>query len=63
MRPDRLIIGEPQEVVDDFHRWKGATGAGYFLLRLRYAYSGGPPHGRIMEAIQMFGEEVIPNRQ
>ena len=57
---DRLILGEPQEVVDEFHRWKEATGADYFLLRLRHAHSGGPPHERIMEAIQLLGEEVIP---
>ena len=63
MAPDRLIIGEPEEVVGDFHRWKEATGADYFLLRLRHAHSGGPPHERIMEAIQLFGEEVIPNCQ
>ena len=63
MAPDRLIIGEPQEVVDDFHRWKEATGADYFLLRLRHAHSGGPSHERILEAIQLFGEEVIPNCQ
>ena len=50
--PDRLILGEPQEVVDEFHRWSEATGADYFLLRLRHAHSGGPPHDRIMEAIQ-----------
>ena len=63
MAPNRLIIGEPEEVVDDFHRWKEATGANYFLLRLRHAHSGGPSHERIMEAIQLFGEEVIPNCQ
>ena len=61
MAPDRLIIGEPQEVVEDFHRWKEATGADYFLLRLRHAHSGGPSHERILEAIQLFGEEVIPH--
>ena len=59
--PDRLILGEPQEVVDEFHRWSEATGADYFLLRLRHAHSGGPPHERIMEAIQLFGEAVIPH--
>ncbi len=61
--PDRLILGEPQRVVDEFQRWKAATGADYFLLRLRHAHSGGPPHERIMEAIQLFGEEVIPHCQ
>jgi len=63
MAPDRLILGEPQEVVEDFHRWKEATGADYFLLRLRHAHSGGPSHERILEAIQLFGEEVIPHCQ
>ena len=61
--PDRLIIGEPQQVVDEFHRWQEATGADYFLLRLRHAHSGGPPHARIMDAIRLFGAEVIPHCQ
>ena len=59
--PDRLIVGEPQQVVDEFHRWGEATGADYFLLRLRHAHSGGPPHPRIMDAIGLFGAEVIPH--
>lgn len=63
MAPDRLIIGEPAAVVDEFHRWQEATGADYFLLRLRHAHSGGPPHARIMDAIRRFGEAVIPHCQ
>ena len=57
---DRLVIGEPEECVREFYRWNEATGADYFLLRLRHAHSGGPPHSRIMDAIKLFGEEVIP---
>ena len=57
---DRLILGEPEECVTDFKRWSEAVGAEYFLLRLRHAHSGGPPHEKIMEAIRLFGEEVIP---
>ena len=57
---DRLILGEPEECVAEFQRWSQTVGAEYFLLRLRHAHSGGPPHGRIMDAIQLFGEEVIP---
>ena len=38
----------------------GITGAGTFLLRLRHAHSGGPPHEKIMEAIRLFGERVLP---
>lgn len=61
LAPDRMILGEPQQAVAEFHRWQEATGADYFLLRLRHAHSGGPPHARIMEAIRLFGEEVIPH--
>ena len=57
---DRLILGDPEECVGEFHRWSQATGADYFLLRLRQAHSGGPPHARIMEAIKLFGDKVIP---
>ena len=57
---DRLVLGEPEECVEEFHRWQEAVGADYFLLRLRHAHSGGPPHDKIMEAIQLFGEKVIP---
>jgi len=58
--PDRLILGDPEECVAEFQRWNEAVGAEYFLLRLRHAHSGGPPHERIMDAIRLFGEEVIP---
>ena len=57
---DRLILGEPDECVAEFQRWSEAVGAEYFLLRLRHAHSGGPPHEKIMEAIRLFGEKVIP---
>jgi probable F420-dependent oxidoreductase len=60
LAPDRLIVGDPETCVREFHRWRGATGADYFLLRLRHAHSGGPPHARIMEAIKLFGDKVIP---
>lgn len=58
--PDRLILGEPETCIREFHRWHEATGADLFLLRLRHAHSGGPAHGKILEAIQMFGERVLP---
>ena len=44
----------------EFARWQQVTGADYFLLRLRHAHSGGPPHDKIMEAIRLFGERVLP---
>ena len=61
--PDRLIIGDPQECVTEFKRWSQAVGTDYFLLRLRQAHSGGPPHQKIMGAIRLFGEQVIPQCQ
>ena len=60
LREDRLILGDPEECAADFQRWSEAVGTDYFLLRLRHAHSGGPPHERIMEAIKLFGEQVIP---
>ena len=60
LRGDRLILGDPEECAEEFQRWGKAVGSDYFLLRLRHAHSGGPPHERIMDAIRLFGEEVIP---
>ena len=57
---DRLILGEPETCVREFHRWQEATGADYFLLRLRHAHSGGPAHAHILGAIQLFGDHVLP---
>lgn len=57
---DRIILGEPDTCVREFHRWHEATGADYFLLRLRHAHSGGPAHERIVQAIQLFGDSVVP---
>jgi alkanesulfonate monooxygenase SsuD/methylene tetrahydromethanopterin reductase-like flavin-dependent oxidoreductase (luciferase family) len=60
LAPDRLILGDPDTCIREFQRWQKATGASTFLLRLRHAHSGGPPHDRIMEAIRLFGERVLP---
>jgi len=60
LAPDRLILGEPETCVGEFQRWQKATGASTFLLRLRHAHSGGPPHAEIMKAIRLFGERVLP---
>src|SRR6266850_1834734 len=61
LAPDRLILGEPETCVREFQRWQKATGATTFLLRLRHAHSGGPPHAEIMKAIRLFGERVLPH--
>jgi alkanesulfonate monooxygenase SsuD/methylene tetrahydromethanopterin reductase-like flavin-dependent oxidoreductase (luciferase family) len=57
LAPDRLIVGDPETCVREFRRWHAATGADYFLLRLRHAHSGGPPHA----TIRLFGDEVLPH--
>jgi probable F420-dependent oxidoreductase len=57
---DRLIVGEPETCVREFHRCQEATGADYCLLRLRHAHSGGPAHDNILGAIKMFGDQVLP---
>jgi alkanesulfonate monooxygenase SsuD/methylene tetrahydromethanopterin reductase-like flavin-dependent oxidoreductase (luciferase family) len=61
LAPDRLILGDPETCVREFERWQKATGASTFLPRLRHAHSGGPPHEKIMEAIRLFGERVLPH--
>ncbi len=61
LAPDRLIIGDPETCVSEFNRWQEITGASYCLLRLRHAHSGGPAHDRIMEAIKLFGDRVLPH--
>ena len=60
LAPNRLILGEPETCIREFHRWHEATGADYFLLRLRHAHSGGPAHEKIMGALQLFGDKVLP---
>jgi probable F420-dependent oxidoreductase len=60
LAPNRLILGDPETCVREFQRWHEATGADYFLLRLRHAHSGGPPHAKIMQALKLFGEQVLP---
>ena len=60
LAPDRLILGDPETCVREFQRWQKATGASTFLLRLRHAHSGGPPHEKIMDAIRLFGDRVLP---
>ena len=61
MWKDRIITGSPETCVAEFKRWSEAIGSNYFLLRLRHAHSGGPPHADIMKTIERFGRDVIPH--
>ncbi|MCB1740381.1 MAG: LLM class flavin-dependent oxidoreductase [Gammaproteobacteria bacterium] len=58
---DRIITGSPQMCVSELQRWSKALGSTVFMLRLRHAHSGGPPHSEIMRAIERFGHDVIPH--
>ena len=60
LAPNRLILGDPETCVREFQRWHEATGADYVLLRLRHAHSGGPAHEKIMQALKLFGDRVLP---
>ncbi len=60
LAPNRLILGDPETCIREFQRWHEATGADYCLLRLRHAHSGGPAHAKIMQALKLFGERVLP---
>ena len=57
---DRLIIGDPEECLNEFQRWSEGTGAESCLLRLRHAHSGGPSHEQIMKTIDLIGDRIIP---
>jgi probable F420-dependent oxidoreductase len=60
LAPNRLIVGDPETCIREFQRWHEATGADYFLLRLRHAHSGGPSHAKIMQTLKLFGDSVLP---
>lgn len=55
---DRLILGSPEECVDQIARWHADLGMDALILRIRHAT--GPSHERVMQAIKLFGEKVIP---
>ncbi len=57
---DRIVAGAPETCIAEFRRWSEALGVSSFILRLRHAHSGGPPHRRIVTAIERFGRDVIP---
>jgi alkanesulfonate monooxygenase SsuD/methylene tetrahydromethanopterin reductase-like flavin-dependent oxidoreductase (luciferase family) len=60
MAPERIILGSPEEVVDQLQRWQETIGAEMIICRLRQAHSGGPPYDKILRAIRLFGDRVIP---
>ena len=55
---DRLILGSPKDCAERVRTWNAEIGADYFLIRFKHP--AGPPHAKVMEALKLFGEQVIP---
>lgn len=55
---DRLVLGSPADCIEKIQMWHREVGADYFLIRFRH--SAGPSHAQVLEALRLFGEEVIP---
>jgi alkanesulfonate monooxygenase SsuD/methylene tetrahydromethanopterin reductase-like flavin-dependent oxidoreductase (luciferase family) len=55
---DRLILGSPGDCVERIRVWHREVGADYFLIRFRHP--AGPSHERVLRALELFGETVIP---
>jgi probable F420-dependent oxidoreductase len=56
---DRFVIGTPEECRDEIRRWCAEIRPDYLILRMRHP--GGPPHARVVEAIRLFGDKVLPH--
>jgi len=55
---DRLIVGSPDDCLEQLQRWQEEIRPDYLIIRFRQP--GGPPHPRTLAAIRLFGERVIP---
>jgi alkanesulfonate monooxygenase SsuD/methylene tetrahydromethanopterin reductase-like flavin-dependent oxidoreductase (luciferase family) len=55
---DRLIVGSPDDCLEQLRQWQEQIHPDYLIIRLRQP--GGPSHQKALEAIRLFGEKVIP---
>ena len=55
---DRLIVGGPDDCLEQLLHWKEEIRPDYLILRFRQP--GGPSHEATLRAIRTFGEQVIP---
>jgi alkanesulfonate monooxygenase SsuD/methylene tetrahydromethanopterin reductase-like flavin-dependent oxidoreductase (luciferase family) len=55
---DRLIVGSPDDCLEQLLHWKEEIQPDYLIIRLRQP--GGPSHENTLNAIRTFGEKVIP---
>ncbi len=56
---DRFIAGTPEHCREQLQMWQKEIQADYLILRMRHP--GGPDHNRVVAAIKMFGEKVLPH--
>lgn len=55
---DRFIMGSPSDCIEQIEQWQKEVGVDYLILRFRHP--SGPPHDKVVNAIRLFGEKVIP---
>lgn len=55
----RLIIGSPEDCIRQIEEWHAATGADWFLLR--FSHPSGPANEKVLAAMRLFGQKVIPH--
>ena len=56
---DRFVFGTPEECVETIGRFRDQAGVDDFLTIFRYPT--GPDHAAVLEAMELFGTEVLPN--
>lgn len=59
MRPDHFILGSPEHCIREIGKDRGDLVAEQ--IGLRFQHPSGLPHAKVMEAIRLFGETVIPH--
>ena len=55
---DRLIVGSPQDCIEQIQKYRDAIDLDYLILSFRVA--SGPSHEEELECLRRFGAEVIP---
>lgn len=55
---DRFVFGTPEECVDTIGRFRDQAGVDDFLMIFRYPT--GPDNAAVLEAMELFGTEVLP---
>jgi alkanesulfonate monooxygenase SsuD/methylene tetrahydromethanopterin reductase-like flavin-dependent oxidoreductase (luciferase family) len=59
VKQNRFIVGSPEDCIRQIEALQQATGVNYLVLRFRHPT--GPTHAHVCQAIQRFGEQVIPH--